>query len=102
MPPIYIEDTPYKPQYVEVASSVSTDRGQMLYKEKAKSMSIQSIHYLPNEPQFVNVSPSTYLVLAQDVLAETPEAIKAVRTLYGIEVQLGKSLNINEPLPTGG
>jgi hypothetical protein len=71
-----------------------------MLEQRDKSMSIQPSDYLPYKPQFVNVSPSTYLVMAHDVLAETPEAMKAVRTLYGIEVQLRKSLSINnESLP---
>lgn len=48
------------------------------------------IKKIPHHPEYIDVLPSTYLVLAQDVLAETAQALSAVQTLYAVEKQLRK------------
>ncbi len=53
-----------------------------------------------HEPQYVDIAPSTYLVLAHDLIAETAQAWTAVRILYAMEDHLRNTLGIKDtPLP---
>ncbi len=96
MSPAYIDHVSYQPQYVEAAPAMYTDKCLALYKKMADKP-IDSLLY---EPQWVDIATSTYLVMKQDVLAETPQAMQAVRALYQVEDKLRNVMGgNNEPLP---